>query len=167
MRFVLALVGFAVLVTLPHAEAREMRIYKPFVVLAGAHSRIDKAEHHRITKQADLEKLWLRHAGKGERAAVPVVDFDRCMIIAVFGGKRPSIAGLYPHFIADGISTVVNVAYASRPAAEAPKQAATTPFGWFIVERWTDRVTVKEFVPNANGQPAKRERRAEFPKLSD
>ena len=150
----------------PRATARERRIYKPYVVLSGARSSIDAAEHHRIMNQEDFATLWLRHLGSRVEGAVPVIDFEHCMVVAVCGGRRSSCAGIFPRFIADGLTGGINVDYVARSNTEA-KGNETTPFGVFVMERRTARVVLEEVFLRENGSPSKRERRAEFPALKD
>ncbi|MEE8106002.1 MAG: hypothetical protein V3T86_10750 [Planctomycetota bacterium] len=143
----------------PFATADERRIYKPYVVLSGSDSGIREIEHHRITDQGSLDKLWRRHAGKRDNAAVPLIDFKRCMVVAVFGGPRKDCAGIVPSLVADGLSGQLNVTYAARPVAPGGAAVDTIPFGFFVIERLTKPITLKEL---AEG---KRTVRAKLPAL--
>lgn len=164
----LALIALAGLT--PSATAVERRVYQAYVVLAGARSHIDTAEYHRVTRQTDLADLWLRHTGQGqergrERAEVPVVDFKRCMVIAVFGGRTTNCEGIYPHFMADGLKAYVSVRYVARTYQSGREADRVTPFGFFVVERWKKSVVLEQgFFPLGGGRP-RWERKATFAAL--
>jgi len=170
MRVISLLTLIAVAGLSPSATAKERRIYRAYVVLAGAHSQIDTAEYHRVTSQKDLADLWLRHTGQGrkggrERAEVPVVDFKRCLVIAVFGGRTTNCEGIYPHFMADGLTATVYVRYVARSYQTGREVDRVTPFGFFVVERWKNAVVLKQgFFPLGGGAP-RWERRAAFSAL--
>ncbi len=60
----------------------------PFTELAqGAHSTITVRANYLITSKAELAKLWKMIDA---RAQVPVVDFAKNDVIAVFAGKKPT-----------------------------------------------------------------------------
>ncbi len=72
------------------------------VTLTGAHSHIADARCLRITTQAEWAALWLEHLGEASKAddslyhnkaGLPVVDFERCMVVAIFGGASVNSAG--------------------------------------------------------------------------
>ncbi|MCA8943653.1 MAG: hypothetical protein KDB80_13900, partial [Planctomycetes bacterium] len=69
----------------------------PLVSFEGARSKIVEREHHKITDSQSWAKLWLRHVGAEEpneeyswfwnSVGVPKIDFDQCVVIAMFAGK--------------------------------------------------------------------------------
>ena len=65
-------------------------------VLSGNNSHILKQGYYRIESAADWKTTWLEHLGlKGDtiyRTAMEV-DFQRCIVIAVFDGKRDNSCG--------------------------------------------------------------------------
>jgi len=74
---------------------------RPYVVLTGSDSAVQKAECLRITSDADWQALWVRHVAQLGRikagrpgAPRPQVDFQRCMVVAVFGGATWNTEGL-------------------------------------------------------------------------
>ncbi len=74
----------------------------PFVTLTGAHSHVTVARCVRIPTHDAWAALWLEHLGEPPRArydlyfntaGLPLVDFERCMVIAVFDGATENSAG--------------------------------------------------------------------------
>ena len=60
---------------------------RPLMVLTGAKSKVRDPAYYRITSADKLTELWRSHLGPvfahGDDPA-PEVDFDRCMVIALF-----------------------------------------------------------------------------------
>ena len=116
---------------------------RPYVVLSGSRSHIAKAAIHRVTSQKGWTELWLKHLGEDadpgynhfyNRAGVPEVNFDTCMVIAVFTGRGSNNAGLEVHSAevrnAEMVIRFDNKHYQSRATADV-----VTPYGFFIVPR--------------------------------
>jgi len=70
-----------------------VHVVLPCVALSGAHSQIGEKSYLRITNENDWVKLWRKHKGDqsgGEYdfhhdpLGLPVVDFERFMVIALF-----------------------------------------------------------------------------------
>lgn len=85
-----ALVG---LNRLHEPKAAPAPVVIPCVTLSGAETRVEKTSYLRITRLDDWVKLWRKHKGdrsEGEyhlyydELGLPLVDFDRYMVIAVF-----------------------------------------------------------------------------------
>jgi hypothetical protein len=75
----------------------------PLVTHTGTNSHVLDERCLRITTQAEWSALWLEHVGEPpkpqcdmyfNKAGLPVVDFERCMVMAVFGGATNNVAGL-------------------------------------------------------------------------
>jgi hypothetical protein len=80
---------------LPAARAEEnARLHRPLVSLCGSQSKIVEAQFHRVEAAPAWKSVWLEHLtgskkepkGFVEMPAVEV-DFERCMVVAVFEGK--------------------------------------------------------------------------------
>ena len=101
MKAILPLKFFvAVLVCLPTAnevlaetEAAQA-ILKPLVAMSGTDSRIQQASFLRVSSTKELMNVWARHLGTAvDDYYRPLfeVDFDRCLVIAIFLGERIQI----------------------------------------------------------------------------
>src|SRR6266498_3555208 len=78
-------------------------VSKPCVIITGADSRVSERGYHRITSMEGWTQIWLKHKGHEpggkydlffNPAGVPLIDFDRFMVIGVFQGSGWNSAGL-------------------------------------------------------------------------
>lgn len=160
--FVLTLIAFLAL-------AGEKQQTRPYVTLAGAHSAVKTAEYHRIATQEDLTAIWLKHVGSDaarhsnyyNKAGVPLVDFERCMVVAVFGGKRINSAGIHVVSIADEKDRVL-VRFDHRSYQSGAEGDRVTPFGFFFTPRSGKPLVLEENVQNLIGGAPKWKERARF-----
>jgi hypothetical protein len=164
----------------------------PFATLTGAHSRVTEARCERISTQDDWVATWLAHVGEPpaehydlyfNRAGVPLVDFARCMVVAVFDGASHNNAG-YEALPATAV-TVGGVAVSTAgqpsggdvlvieahhfqtlgPAPDGGAQAVT-PFAFFILPRTDATLLVQQHYPRMGGEgPGRIVERARFPAL--
>jgi hypothetical protein len=74
---------------------------EPLVVLSGSNSAVIQGECLRITSEEAWVNVWNRHAATQPKTAsglpvqpMPTVNFDACMVIAIFGGNTWNTAGL-------------------------------------------------------------------------
>lgn len=79
---------------------------KPLMLLEGRKSKIEEPSFHRITNDAEWEKLWAAHKTgspdlKGLQTGLDTVelDFDHVMVIAVFDGVRREPGGIFLYSI--------------------------------------------------------------------
>jgi len=76
------------------ATQRAWREVRPVVAWRGSYSAIREREYHVVRDAEAWSALWARHEGDQVEKdsygsdAVPVVDFERYMIVAVFNGAR-------------------------------------------------------------------------------
>ncbi len=89
---------------------------QPYLTLTGTDSRIKEPGCSLIRTEADWIKTWQRHKTAKESPdydvfynplALPVVDFERCMVIAVFQGSTTNNAGLKAVSFLEGKERVV------------------------------------------------------------
>ena len=124
---------------------------KPYVVLSGSQSHVSKAATHLITSRQAWTNLWLEHVGEKpdveysqfyNRAGVPEVDFNACMVVAVFVGSASNNAGLTVHSTEeiDGVLVIRfdMKSYQSRGGADDG-----APYGFFIIPRTEQAVLLQ------------------------
>src|SRR5262245_43822341 len=93
---------------LARGEERNDMVTKPFLVLTGADSRVEKSAYQRVNSEDAFRKLWLSHLGKTEadsyREPVPAlsIDFERCMVIAIFHCEKGHSRGLEVVSVTEG-----------------------------------------------------------------
>src|SRR4051812_40690109 len=69
---------------------------KPLVVLTGPNSKIERASAFRVTSTEKIEQIWREHIGRGQdfdEYPAPAVDFDRCLLVAIFKGVSVNCYG--------------------------------------------------------------------------
>ena len=84
------------------AEDSAQRGTLPYVTLTGKDSHVTEPSYHRISSESEWNKIWRRHRGEKESlhydlvfdADLPEINFDKCLVIAVFHGTGASSAGL-------------------------------------------------------------------------
>ncbi|MHC4137878.1 MAG: hypothetical protein ACYS0K_23295 [Planctomycetota bacterium] len=160
--FVLTLIAFLAL-------AGEKQQARPYVTLAGARSEIKMAEDHRIATQEELTAVWLKHVGADpsrhsdyyNKAGVPVVDLDRCMVVAVFGGRCINSAGIHVVSVAEEKDRVL-LRFDHRSYQSGAEGDRVTPFGFFFMPRSGKPLVLEENVQNLIGGPPKWKERARF-----
>jgi hypothetical protein len=81
----------------------ETSLLKPLVTISGANSHVTTARCVRITTHEEWAALWLEHVGLPpkskydlyfNKAGLPVVDFEHCIVVAVFLGATNNCAGV-------------------------------------------------------------------------
>ena len=88
-------------------EVRGQGKNKPLVSLAGPETKIEGRSYHRLSTAGEFQGLYMRHLGhKPEEFdeyynphGVPIVNFERCMVIAIFQGDSVNSAGVYVYSV--------------------------------------------------------------------
>jgi len=151
------------------AAAQDVHETKPLVTLAGAESKIAEKEYDRVTTKAELVKVWLRHVGADparhndyyNEEGVPDVDFGRCMVVAVFGGKCINSAGICAISVTEEADRVL-LRFDHRSFQSGPEGKRATPFGFFVVPRSTKALVLEENVQHIIGGEPEWKERARF-----
>ena len=112
---------------------------RPYVVLSGNDSGVQEPECRRIVTDLEWQALWDRHVAQEQRikagrppAPKPEVDFQRCMVLAVFGGSTWNTEGLEVVSAADKPDEIViGVDWLSyQSMGDADK---VTPFAFIVM----------------------------------
>lgn len=142
---------------------------EPLVTLSGAESAVTQARCVRVSAQADLVALWLEHRGLPpdpdysayyDPAGVPVVDFARCEVVAVFGGATNNVAG-YDALPAQSPAevdapAVLRVrARSYQTAGPGGGAQPATPWACFVVPRSDGPLVVQQHHPSMGGGPGR------------
>ncbi|MCC6908186.1 MAG: hypothetical protein IT430_09620 [Phycisphaerales bacterium] len=149
----------------PRPAGRQSRPMTPFVTWSGAFSQVRQPAIERAVSREQWAALWKRHVGRnGERNAtnvlvIPEIDFDSCMVVAVFGGEMTQCNGsrivrideFDDHLLLryERLDFEVSV----RNGADA-RLVDVTPYGIFVLPRSHKRIVVEEAVPSMFGRPA-------------
>ncbi len=147
---------------------------KPLVALSGAKSGIEAAEVHRILTQREFASVWQRHVGAKveedeyyNRAGVPEVDFERCMVVGIFQGKGWNSAGVVAVEILEAADRLT-FRFDDRSYQTAGPDGGgerVTAFGIFVVPRSTKALVLEEDVQGMIGRPPEWKERKRFDAL--
>ncbi len=70
---------------------------KPLMLLSGTDSHVTKPSCSRIDNFEEWTRMWCSHLGKMKDDAYRPhleIDFERCMVIAIFRGEERNIRGM-------------------------------------------------------------------------
>ena len=151
-------------------------VVPPCIVLTGTHSHVSERGYQRITSVKDWVTLWQKHKGQkdGEQydlyfdpLEIPVIDFDRYMVIAIFQGNGTNSAGLNAVSVLEEQERIVlrfdDKTYQTIGPDGGGKQV--TVYGFFVFPRSSKPVTLEEQVQGLKGKPDEWKERITFPKL--
>jgi hypothetical protein len=167
----LMLVGFFALPSAALHQSEELCIsHRPYVTLAGAESRIEKNGYFRIDTMEKWIALWLEHTGAEKNphygmyyntAGVPEIDFEKCLVIAIFGGSGWNSAGKQSITYEEGKNHILfrfdDKSFQTAGPDGGGKRV--TPFGFFVFPASDKPVIVEENVQGLiGGKPVWKER---------
>jgi len=151
------------------------RLPKPLVTFRGEHSKVDERRYLRVKDAETWASLWCEHTGqpapKGgygwfyNEQRVPLVDFEQCLVVAVFGGKRGNTAGYRVEQVLDGEQLTIRfdangyqtaIIDPDNDEAEPP----STPFGMFVLPKTVKKIALEENIQSRINQPPKWQLRA-------
>lgn len=143
---------------------------KPYFAMSGPNSAIDYRAFAVIRDQETFDLMWQKHKGDGiERAGQgwplsPDVDFDSCMVVALFRGDSVNCNGEQIESIHEHEDHLEvrydSVTYQTASFDGKDRGNAVTPYGIFVVPRVDKKVHLVENVQGFIGQPPKWERQA-------
>jgi len=126
---------------------------KPLVVLTGAESRIKEKCRHLITSEEEWARIWLRHRGRPlethddyyNKAGVPLIDFESCMVLALFQGPGSNSAGLRAMSIHEGEEVTI-FRFDDKSYQTMERGDKVSVYGFFILPRSSRTLIVQENV---------------------
>jgi len=144
---------------------------KPLLSLLGSQSKITKKGYHRIESPEAWNVLWAKHNTGAEQpeethpAAIPYpqaeVDFDRCMVVAVFQGKGANCNGFRVHSVLE-TDEQITCRIQGLYYGTGPKAHETAAWGAFVLPRSTKRLLVELDTRSEKIDPPKWTKVAEF-----
>ena len=169
------------LAAVTHPAAPAGKKMAPHVVITGADSKVRKSGYHRILDRQEWTKVWLRNLGQEQRysgrsgeessysylhdpAGVPVVNFEDCMVIAVFEGAGFNCSGLSADALIERDDAVV-LRYQPKGYQTGPEGVPVSVYGFFVVPRSARAVVLEEGVVERIGQKPKWQERKRFASL--
>ncbi len=131
---------------------------KPFVVISGADSHVTKPSLAAIQVDEQWQRVWAQHLGTtvddAYRAAMEV-DFDRCMVVAVFRGSTRNVRGV----AIDSVSVrgesirirLDDVGY--QTGGKSNERPLDRPYAYIVLPKSAKQVVVEENVQQYKGKP--------------
>ena len=140
------------------AEGPAGKTLKPRLVITGADSHVTKGRYQRITSAEEWTRVWQEHMGEKPTGhddhtlaplAVPRIDFDKYMVIAVFEGESWNSWGLTDVSVSEEDNRLVLQFSSNWYQTDGPDGGGekVTVYGFFAVPRSTKPVVVVEEAP--------------------
>lgn len=131
---------------------------EPLIAFRGAHSAIADQRFLCLTNPVQWKELWVEHQGDELNRTVqgspicPTIDFDRCLVIAVFRGDSWNCDGEFVHSIADREDDVL-IRFDSQTYQTMKEGNRVTPFGIWVLPRTSKPIVLEENVQGILGKP--------------
>jgi len=129
-------------------------VTKPYASLWGADSQVKKKSYHLIGSPKEMDEVWSRHRGNTDfdYNGRPEVDFDRCLVVAIFQGESANTAGIECTGILEG-ATSLTFRFRNRWYQTAVTAKRASAYGFFVIPRTRKPIVIEEDVHQGIGQP--------------
>jgi hypothetical protein len=116
-------------------------------------SKVAATQYHRVTNRGNWYSLWKLHRGRGE--AVPHVDFDADMVIAVFTGEQSSNdrLGVRLAEIREDRKKIYIYYFLETAAVQEEPMPNFQPCAFYVIPRSSKKVVIFEGKPSKIGGP--------------
>ena len=146
---------------------------RPYVSIAGHDSAITERRCVRVADAKTWAALWAEHRGDRLETnasgwpTTPAIDFDTCMVIAVFRGEAWNTNGEFVESIAE-VDGAVRVRFDSSTFQTIGPDGGgvrVTSFGIWIIAKTARPIVVEENVQGMINRPPKWKEQWRFPRL--
>ncbi len=149
---------------------------QPCVTLTGADSHVTERGYHRIMSTEEWVRVWQKHKGEKQDGeynfhynplGLPVVDFERYMVVGIFEGSSWNSAGLTTVSIDEEKTRIVFRFDSKSYQTTGPDGGGqkVTVYGFFVIPRSTKRLVLEESAQRRKDQPPAWKERVAFPGL--
>jgi hypothetical protein len=122
---------------------------KPLVTLSGANSHVRKPAYERIATPEDWRRVWTSHLGTlpdsfyGSRFEV---DFDHCLVVAIFRGEETNIRGIQIESLSDSADSVVIrfVELGYQTAGSDNNKPPDRPYAFLVLPKTNKSIILEE-----------------------
>lgn len=153
-------------------------VAKPCVSITGANSHVSERSCHRITSMDEWAKVWQKHKGQNaddkydyydDPLELPLVDFEKYMVIGIFQGSGMNSAGLKAVSVSEQDDCVVLRFDDKSYQTEGPKGGGkkVSAYGFFVIPRSPKTVVLEEDAQRLLGEPPLWKVRIKFEKLHE
>jgi hypothetical protein len=146
------------------AEGGAQKAARPLVTLTGSDSRVTARSYYLVRSDKEWTQTWRRHrdAASAEDHK-PQINFDKCMVIAVFQGSGWNSRGLTAVALQESNERIV-LQFENNYYQSDGEGDRVTVYGFFVLPRSDKTVTIEEDVRETMGPPPVWKERARFPK---
>ncbi|PCJ54367.1 MAG: hypothetical protein COA79_21865 [Planctomycetota bacterium] len=165
-----------VLFTIPTLLADTIKrdvLTKPCVVITGTDSHVSKRGYQRITSKKDWIRAWEKNKGQklGNKydhnynsLGLPLIDFERYMVIAIFQGSGRNSRGLKAISVSEEQYRIA-FRFDDESYQTIGGHIEVAVYGFFIIPRSSKPLILEENVQGLNGKPPVWKKRITFPKI--
>jgi hypothetical protein len=124
---------------------------RPYVIMSGADSHISTPSCLRIITESQWDTTWLEHMGWEKkqiydqyynRLGIPIIDFNKCMVIAIFLGKSWNTAGISVISIQEGNDQIV-LSFDLKSYQSMEPGDQVKPYGFFVLPNSNKQVLIQ------------------------
>jgi hypothetical protein len=149
------LLAILCVLTADYSAAEEL---KPLAYLSGNSSKVTMPSYERITSADGWARVWAKHLGTSkddDYRPLFEVDFDRCMVIAIFRGDRTNIRRIeIQPLITKGDSIILredDISYQTSGADN--NKAPDKPYAFVVIPKTSREIILEENVAKYLGDP--------------
>jgi hypothetical protein len=132
----------------------------PLAVLSGPSSKVSEASYRRVTSSDQWKRVWLDHLGLSDdtiyRPAFEV-DFQRCMVLAVFRGKMVNVASERVDSVTETERAIVvridDTGYQTGGIGSDDHADHVTPYVFVVLPKSGKQIILENNVQPYLGQP--------------
>jgi hypothetical protein len=142
------------------SEVPDARPIQPCLVISGCNSRVTQTRYRRIVSATEWTRIWQEHKGADvtekydsfyDELTLPLVDFDRYMVIAIFQGKGWNSAGLTVVSSLESESRIV-IRFKEKSYQTDGGVDNVASYAFLIMSRSNKPVVLEESVRDRKGQ---------------
>ena len=149
----------------PAVVPNEEKVIHPLVTLTGTDSHIRKCSYYLVRSDEEWVKVWLQHRPtNSSNECKPEIDFEKCMVIAVFQGSGWNSRGLNAVAVLESKNRILLRLKNDYYQTGGPDGGGepVTVYGFFVLPRSNKTVVLEENVQNIIGSPPLWKERARF-----
>lgn len=136
----------------------QMPTSKPLVVMSGEVSHVAKPLCRRLASPEEWARVWASHLGTTvDDAYRPIleIDFDRCLIVAIFRGREANVLGIEINSLSE-VADLVIIRFSTLGYQSAGEDAdeMSRPYAFIVLPKSNKTIVLQENVQqNKSGEP--------------
>jgi hypothetical protein len=139
-------------------QKKDQQERKALVVVSGANSKVSNSSLERITTAKEWAKAWARHLGTTEDDPYRPnfdVDFEHCLVVAIFRGNQVNTRGVKVESIAESADRIrirfKDVGYQTVDNGEP--SPPDRPYAFVVVPKTDKAIVLEEDVQSYKDHP--------------